>query len=263
MAFKRIIERFRDTGHTRPRTPPGPVQTRSGDIARVKQYFENNSMKQLRKASRDLGMSKTTIWRILRVDLKWKSYKPSIGQVLTEADKARRLTACQWFLNQSEDFFEKQVIFSDEKYFVLQQGPNKQNDQTWAPINPHIFEACKIQGGKKAMCWTGLVDGKVLGPFWLEGSMDAGVYRELLEDFVWPAVRGFASRKQVWFMQDGATPHTVYVSNFRLIVHPLLIDFGGGSCSCCSCCCSSSCCCCYCSCCDRGNTKSTPRQDLA
>ena len=99
MAFKRIIERFRDTGHTRPRTPPGPVQTRSGDIARVKHYFENNSMKHLREASRDLGMRKTTIWRILRVDLKWKSYKPSIGQVLTEADKARRLEACQWFLN--------------------------------------------------------------------------------------------------------------------------------------------------------------------
>ena len=41
------------------------------------------------------------------------------------------------------------------------------------------------------------------------------------------------------------------MSNFRLLVHPLLIDFGGGSCS--SCCCSCSCCCC-----DRGKTKSTP-----
>ena len=34
--------------------------------------------------------------------------------------------------------------------------------------------------------------------------------------------------------------------NFRLLVHPLLIDFGGGSPSCCCCCC------------DRGKTKSTP-----
>ena len=37
------------------------------------------------------------------------------------------------------------------------------------------------------------------------------------------------------------------MSNFRLLVHPLLIDFGEGSS------CSSSC-----SCCDRGETKSTP-----
>ena len=50
------------------------------------------------------------------------------------------------------------------------------------------------------------------------------------------------------------SPCVVYVSNLRLLVHPLLIDFGGGSsccsswCSCCSCCC----------CCDRGKTKSTP-----
>ena len=35
------------------------------------------------------------------------------------------------------------------------------------------------------------------------------------------------------------------MSNFKLLVHPLLIDFGGGSCS--SCCSS-----------DRGKTKSTP-----
>ena len=34
--------------------------------------------------------------------------------------------------------------------------------------------------------------------------------------------------------------------NFRLLVHPLLIDFW-----------------CCCSCCDRGKAKSTPRQDLA
>ena len=73
-AFKRIIERFRDTGHTRPRTPPGPVQTRSDDIARVKQYFESNTMKHLREASRDLGISKTSIWRILRVEILQTKY---------------------------------------------------------------------------------------------------------------------------------------------------------------------------------------------
>ena len=41
------------------------------------------------------------------------------------------------------------------------------------------------------------------------------------------------------------SPWKVYVSNFRLLVHPLMQDFGGGSFS--SCCCS-----------DRGKTKSTP-----
>ena len=101
-AFKRIIERFRDTGHTKPKTPPGPVKTRSGDIARFKQYFKNNNMKHLREASRDLGMSKTTLWRMLRVDLKWKAYKSSIGHVLTKTDKDRRLAACPWFINQPD-----------------------------------------------------------------------------------------------------------------------------------------------------------------
>ena len=45
------------------------------------------------------------------------------------------------------------------------------------------------------------------------------------------------------------SPCVVFVSNFRLLIHSLLIDFGGGSSSCCYSCCS-------CCCCDRGRTKS-------
>ena len=54
-------------------------------------------------------------------------------------------------------------------------------------------------------------------------------------------------------LNSAKSPWVVYMSNFRLLVHPLLIDFGEGS---------SSCCCCSCSCsCDRGKTKSTPSLD--
>ena len=33
------------------------------------------------------------------------------------------------------------------------------------------------------MCWSGLCNGEVIGPFWIEGSM------KLLEDGVWPLLR--------------------------------------------------------------------------
>ena len=154
-------------------------------------------------------MSRAKIWRILREQLKWKAYRPHTAQVLSEANKAKRLAACQWFIEQPIDFFEKQVIFSDEKYFVLRQGPNKQTDRFWAPVNPHELVECKEQqGGKKAMCWCGMVDGRVLGPFWVEGSMDSEVYRIMLEDHIWPSVKGSATRKKYFFQQDGATCHT-------------------------------------------------------
>ena len=48
------------------------------------------------------------------------------------------------------------------------------------------------------------------------------------------------------------SPRVVYVLNFRLLVHPLLIDFGGDFFSCSSC---------SCSCCARGKRKSTPGWD--
>ena len=50
-------------------------------------------------------------------------------------------------------------------------------------------------------------------------------------------------------LDTAKSPWAVYVSNFNLLVHPLVKNFGGGSSCCCSCCC----------CCDRGKTKSTLR----
>ena len=44
--------------------------------------------------------------------------------------------------------------------------------------------------------------------YWIEGTMNQYVYRSLLEEQVWPAVRGIARRNQLYFMQDGATCHT-------------------------------------------------------
>ena len=58
------------------------------------------------------------------------------------------------------------------------------------------------------MCWVGLLDGKAIGPFWVDGTMDRFVYADLLEEKVWPAVSRIATRNSVYFMQDGASCHT-------------------------------------------------------
>ena len=165
------------------------------------------------EASKALGFSKSKIWFILRKILKWKSYKPAASTMLTIQQKEVRLACSRWFLSKDKDFFAKKVIWGDEKYFVLHQAPNRQNDKYWRPVNPYEVVQCKKQGQAKAMCWVGLYNGKVIGPLWIEGTMDQLVYRELLEDHVWPAVRGVATRQGLWYMQDGATCHT---TNFNM-----------------------------------------------
>ena len=49
---------------------------------------------------------------------------------LPEAHKAARVVFSNWLLNQP-DWFEEKVIWSDEKWFVLKQKPNKQNQCYW------------------------------------------------------------------------------------------------------------------------------------
>ena len=71
-----------------------------------------------------------------------------------------------------------------------------------------MYDECKSQGQAKAMCWVGLLDGKAIGPFWVDGTMDRFVYADLLEEKVWPAVSRIATRNSVYFMQDGASCHT-------------------------------------------------------
>ena len=57
-----------------------------------------------------------------------------------------------------------------EKYFVLKRSPICQNDRYWSPVMA------------KAMRWLGMVDGLLIGPIWVEGSMDQYVYQEMMRN---------------------------------------------------------------------------------
>ena len=138
----------------------------------------------------------------MRKVLKWKPYQPHAVTVMSIEQREKRM--------------------SDKKYFVLKQCPNRKSNVCWSPSNPHVLVECKSQSNLKVMCWTGLYNGKVLGPFWIEGTMDILVYNSLLKDQVWTLVKGVATRQQLDFMQDGATCHTV-VENLAFLSE----KFGG------------------------------------
>ena len=96
------------------------------------------------------------MWHILRKVLKWKAYKPHVSTVLSHKQCQARVNTAQWFLSHDAEFFSKQVIRSDEKYFVLKQGPNKGIHRYWVPTNPNIIIECKSQSQQKVICWSGL-----------------------------------------------------------------------------------------------------------
>ena len=84
---------------------------------------------------------------------------------------------------------------------------NRKNDVIWGPENPNQVVPCKKAHGAKVMAWVGIVDGKVLPVHWFQGSVDGPSYLGMLQNIVWPAIKGRATRREYWFQQDGASPH--------------------------------------------------------
>ena len=77
-------------------------------------------------------------------------------------------------------------MWSDEKWFDLQQAPNRKNEVMWAPENPHNVVECKRAHGEKIMAWIGIVDGKCLQVHWFEGPVNGTAYLDMLQTVVWP-----------------------------------------------------------------------------
>ena len=149
-AFFRLVDRFKNEAAVRPKVSHGSPQISDADVQRVKSFFQRNKKAHIRQAVQELDLSFGTIWRILRKVLKWKAYRPHLTQVLSPANMESRVAACSFWLSFEEEWFER-VIWSDEKWFVLQNCPNKQTNRFWTPVNPHEVIQCKKAHGKKAM----------------------------------------------------------------------------------------------------------------
>ena len=95
----------------------------------------------------------------------------------------------------------QQVIWTDEKIFVLNQGPNRKNDGTWSSENPHKVLEVNNRNGKNMTNFVAIVDGHILivhafmGEDGKSQSVNGDRYQQLIEDVAWPALRGKAARR--------------------------------------------------------------------
>ena len=148
--FQRVIDRFLRTASVRQSTPAGLPPTPAEDIQAVKDFFQRNPKAHLRAAMVELNLPIGKIWMILRKNLKFKPYRPHTSQMLSPANMESRLAASNFFLTFSEDQLEK-VLWSDEKWFVLHQAPNRKNDVIWGPQNTRNVGGCKKAHQAKVM----------------------------------------------------------------------------------------------------------------
>ena len=208
MAFKRLVERFIATqGTLHPAVPIGRPPLSEETVALVKGFVKGCQRRRESVSNAviaaELNLSWSTVWRVVRKVLHWYPYKPHPTVPLTDAHKEGRVQFCEWLLSQPVEFCDK-VVWSDEKWFVLRQAPNRQNEPYWAPCDPEVEVACKEQGGQKVMAWAGVVQGQVLIHWFPNNvSVNGERYLEMLQGVLQPVL----GQNDVWFQQDGAPPH--------------------------------------------------------
>ena len=91
---------------------------------------------------------------------------------------APSIDGLEWVL-QKRDGFEE-VIWTDEKWFVLNSVPNKQNERFWGIENPKVSVNCKEKGAQ-VMCWAAVVDGRVFSTGSLLAHSDGASLSETTE----------------------------------------------------------------------------------
>ena len=118
-------------------------------IKRVRNIFQPSPRKLIRRASLELQMPSTTVWRVARKHLHMIPYKLHLPQHLKDTDKSAREDFCtQMQVMLEEDGFDDRLVFSDKAIFHVTGKVNKRNayGETEHPhaIQEHVRDSPKV-----------------------------------------------------------------------------------------------------------------------
>jgi len=178
------------------------------NIQKVKDHFTANPRASIRQSAPVLGISYSSIQRILTKRIDFFAYKVSIHQPLADFDKTRRNEFANHLLAlfESNEIDPTKIWFSDEAHFWLHGYVNKQNFRIWGSENPH-FVVEKPLHPKKVTVWMAISGRGMIKPVIFESTVTGESYNNLLRTEFLPQVRRMNKINGFWFMQDGARPH--------------------------------------------------------
>lgn len=210
-----MVSKFRETGSTTDRKRiGGPRSIRNETtIQRVAASVTEDNQTSTRKRAMQLGLSRSSLQRILKKDLKMFPYKVQVAQHLQFQDYQKRKEFAFTFLRLTNDeAFLSHLIMSDEAHFHLGGYVNKQNYRFWGVENPKIIHT-QLSHPQKVTVWCGITNARILGPYFFEDGNGAAVtvngenYRKMIEEYLLPKMEDL-NMQNFWFQQDGATAHT-------------------------------------------------------
>ncbi|EFN70920.1 Transposable element Tc3 transposase, partial [Camponotus floridanus] len=166
----------------------------------------------VRKLHQQHNVSVGSIHNILTKKLKFHPYKVTLIHELNEDDPDRRIDFCETLMNRinADNNFSRRIVFSDEATFELNGNVNRHNMRYWNSENPNwAIDSRSTQHPQKVNVWAGIINNRIVGPFFIDGNLTAEKYERMLREDIIPAIQAIVGDdfERTWFQHDGAAPH--------------------------------------------------------
>ena len=136
-SIRRWCRQFEAAGSLSKGKSPGRPRIPVEQVERIRETFETSPVKSTRRASRELAIPQTTVWRVLKKRLNMKPYKYHMLQALRPTDEVARLNFCHHLTEELDENVTNKLVFSDEACFHLSGKVNRHNLRIWGTEKPH------------------------------------------------------------------------------------------------------------------------------
>lgn len=158
----RTISRYKELGtlEDRPRTGRPPVQRVQKAKVLIEAKISRIPKRSQRKLAKQHGISRATVTNMVKEELGSYPYKLRKAIALTDEEKRKRLERCEALLKRFAKNNHRKILFSDESYFQLEEGFNRQNTRIIAVSREEANAAGRLvpksQFPKTLMVWGGI-----------------------------------------------------------------------------------------------------------
>jgi hypothetical protein len=213
----RLVNKFRASGSVTSKEraqPRGPHVLMAEKVAEIQADILSTPSLSVRRLAKQSGVSKTSVHKLLRVELGMYPYRVTLTHQLLPRDHETRAFFCEWISNvvENDPNFLGHCFFSDEAWFHLDGYVNSQNSRQWSQANPHLIIEKPLHPAKVGV-WAAMSATRIFFLFF-ETTVNANVYCNFIHQFAATLTQDeiFSG----WFQQDNATAHTAAVS-LRLV----------------------------------------------
>lgn len=211
-----VWKQYAETDTTSSKPIPGRKRSiRTKPIVEaVMKRVKRNPRRSMRKTANELGISRTSMHRIFKKDLRLTAYKKQSRQLLSAATKQKRHDRGKKMLAEMQRAVGHVFVWSDEKIFTVEAVTNTQNDRLYAHNAGELPEGSRTHFRRMkpagVMVWAAVASDGSKSPlvFIEEGvRVNTQVYIKMLDEKVFPWITESFGKRYV-FTQDGAPSHT-------------------------------------------------------